>query len=846
MRRIVLAASLVLCLVAAAAAGAATLDRGFGDDGVVLTGFGPHADVRKHAARQVQVEPSGRIVLGVGGPRGTFTVERLTAAGALDASFGGDGRVTTAISARAMAVVPDGGVVVAGSTGAGNPGRDLAVTRYRPDGKVDRGFGRRGTFHLDAGLEDFAEAIALQPDGTIVVAGRSLCPAHTPGCGYYTSSTLVLLRLGPSGQLLSRTAFKLRSEAEGKAVAGDGRIVVATGSNGRSRPALLVAFTRAGKVEKRFGHRGSVELVGAPDPTTLAAAAGGGSLLAGYGPVRGNFARRLLADGSPDPSFGEGGTATCTPTRNEHDAEGQASVAPLPDGKVLLSGGHGNCALARLLPDGTLDPSFGEGGRVEASAPLGGQVEKVAAGPGETTIVVRWHTGVGFRLARYTASGALDPSFGTAGVATVPVSAETFDQVNALVPLRGGRLLAVGTRQCADYSCGEFALARYRADGELDRSFGRGGRVSTPLSGEGLATAAAIERGGDIVVGGAIGVRAYGELHETRPTLARYKPGGSLDKGFGHGGIVTVPAAKGEDVQFNGVAIAPDGDIVAVGEASCTQSGRKKCGKRYCSECGSYFVARFHRGGGLDRAFGEGGVLRIDVGRNDEDHDGGRAVAIRPDGRILIAGHSYLGGFGLVRLLPDGRRDPTFGHRGIVHTYFATTLRDSDGKRFQLEVGRPGYALTLLPGGKFLVAGGSVVPSHQGYEHPTNHGVVVRYRADGSVDPTFGHDGLTDVNGLAIRALSVDRCGRAVVAGADAVDGSPTAFGAARLLPSGALDRTFGRPTTRLRLGTGAESRANAIAVSGDRVILGGLASADGAGDEFALAALKGGRGCRR
>jgi uncharacterized delta-60 repeat protein len=846
MRRIVWGAALLICLAFAAVAGATTLDRGFGDGGVVMTGFGSHLDLRAHTASEVEVEPSGRVVLGIGGPRGTFTVERVTATGALDPGFGSGGAVTTAINGRAVAVSPGGSVVVAGSTGAGNPGRDIAVSRYDADGKLDRSFGRGGTYSLDASREDFAEAVALQPDGTIVVAGQATCPAHTPGCGYYGSSKLVLLRLSPSGRLLSRTDYKLAEAEIGMAVAGDGRILVITESAGRNHPPRLIAFTPGGKLETAFGSNGAAAVGGNPETGSFTVAADGDLLYTAYS-AQGYYVHRFLPDGSPDPSFGGSGSIRCVPTPNDiNNGESAARVAALPDGGVLTSGGPADCALARFLPDGSPDLGFAGIGRVEASAAVGGDVQDVAAGPGETALVLRWQTGVGFRLARYTVAGALDPSFGDGGVATVTAKASTFDQVNALVPLPKGKLLAVGTSQCGDWSCGEFALARYLRGGRLDRSFGEGGRVTTPFEGEGLATSAAIQRGGRIVVGGAVGTRAYGELHSTSPTLARYKPDGALDTGFGRDGIVTVPSAKGEDAQWNGVAIAPDGDIVAVGEASCTQGGKRECGKRYCSECGTYVAARFHPGGALDRSFGKGGVERIDVGHNNEDHDAGRAVAVEPDGKILIAGHSYLGGFGIVRLLPDGRRDPTFGHGGIVKTYFSILLHEKGAKPVAFEVGRPGYALALLPSGKFLVAGGSETPKHEGYGHPTNHGVVVRYLPDGKIDPTFGDGSLTEIGDLAIRALTVDGCGRPVVAGAYSRASKTTSFGAARLLPSGAVDHSFTKGVGHLTLGSGQESRANAIAVGGNDVILGGVASNDGAGDDFALAALHAGRSCHR
>jgi uncharacterized delta-60 repeat protein len=845
MRCVVAMGALLLCLLGAAiAVGATGVDPGFGRRGVVLTGFGSHVDVRDHSAKEITVEPSGKVVLGITGPRGIFTVERLTATGAPDRGFGDAGVVTAAINGQAMAVTPVGGVVVVGSQGEDNPGRDIAVTKYGPDGQVDRSFGHHGTYRLDAGLEDFGEAVALQPDGTIVVAGRSQCPGRTRHCPYETSSRLVLLRLSPDGRLLSRTDRRLSStDPVGMAVAADGRILVATAAAGRYRPPLLIAFDRTGKLATSFGHKGSVQVVPSPAAPTLTLAADGDPLYASNPYSPDTRVHRLLPDGSPDGSFGKDGAVACKPTRNQYGEANWTGFAPESDGKLLIAGGNGDCALARYLPDGSLDPSFGEGGRVEASVALGGRVEGVAAGPRESALVLRWQVGVGFRLARFLADGSVDRSFGRGGLATVKVKARTFDQVNALLPLHKGRLLAVGSSQCGDWSCGEFALARYLPDGSLDRSFGRRGLVTTPFAGEAVATSAAIQPDRDIVVAGTVGVRAAGELHETRPTLARYRPGGDIDNGFGEGGIVTLPARKGEDVRFNGVAIAPGGDIVAVGEADCRRE--KRCGPRYCAECSDFFVARFGPHGALDRAFGQRGVLRIRFPRSHEYNDAARAVAIRPDGRIVIAGHAWQGGFALVRLLPDGRRDPSFGHHGIVNTYFAITLHGEGGKPFDLGVPRRGYALRLLADGRILVAGGLVAPN-QAQAHPANHGVVARYLADGRLDPSFGDGGITEIDGLAIRALTVDRCGQTVVAGAASKDRSPTGFGAARLLPSGAIDHRFGAPSVQLHLGTGTESRANAIALSGDRVVLGGVASNDGAGDEFALAALRSGPGCSR
>ena len=134
------------------------------------------------------------------------------------------------------------------------------------------------------------------------------------------------------------------------------------------------------------------------------------------------------------------------------------------------------------------------------------------------------------------------------------------------------------------------------------------------------------------------------------------------------------------------------------------------------------------RGPVLDPSFGTGGWVSNDHGGGDSVLD----VAIQPDGKILALGNANEGYFGIERHLPDGSLDNSFGTSGLVVT-------DADPDSFWDEP----KAITLLPDGRFLVAG-SV--ARAGFGAP----VVIRYRADGSVDTTFG------VDGRAFPALGVD------------------------------------------------------------------------------------------
>jgi uncharacterized delta-60 repeat protein len=367
--------------------------------------------------------------------------------------------------------------------------------------------------------------------------------------------------------------------------------------------------------------------------------------------------------------------------------------------------------------------------------------------------------------------------------------------------------------------------------------------VKTEPDGVGVAAAAAIQPDGRIVVVGGSGEREYGELKQERLAVARFLPNGHLDSSFGGGGIVTVPSASGENVQANAVAIARNGDIVVAGGASCDDSER--CGGRYCSECGEFVIARLRPGGSLARNFGRGGTLRVDIGRSSEDHDAARAVAIEPNGKIVVAGRTYLGGFGLLRLTADGRRDPTFGRHGIVRTRFYVRLRDSKGKAFKISVNRPATSLALTAGGKIVVAGGTDYRGRRGRIY-RNHGAVVRYLPSGAIDRSFGKGGRIDTGRLAVNALTLDRCGRLVLAGGFNPRKGVDRFGIARRLPSGAPDRSFARGVAQLAVGSEEDSFANGVALSRGAVVAGGVGGHEGGGTDFALVALRGRGGCRR
>ncbi len=189
-------AGLVLIVTAGPADGApGALDRSFGGDGRVTTNITQRPD----GAAAVVVQPDGRIVAGGSTAAGRFALIRYLPNGALDPSFDFDGRVVTGLGretsgVRGLALQPDGKIVAVGSLFAGT-GPVFKVVRYLPDGRRDARFGDHGVATADfPNYEDLATSVALQSDGRIVVAGWT-------GSGGDTGATFAVARFLPGGRL---------------------------------------------------------------------------------------------------------------------------------------------------------------------------------------------------------------------------------------------------------------------------------------------------------------------------------------------------------------------------------------------------------------------------------------------------------------------------------------------------------------------------------------------------------------------------------------------------------------------------------------------------------------------
>ena len=392
---------------------------------------------------------------------GVFAAAAASAAsghGSLDPSFGAGGKVTTSIGsfsvAQAVAVEPDGKLFVAGTTST-KVGDSVALARYLPNGSLDRTFGRNGRVITPVGpycCEGYVSALVVQADGKPVLAGTSINSEGTDfDRGYvlrWNANGSLDRGFGKGGEVIfGSNVGETTSVAEGLVVRPDGKLVV----SGAFIPEDLVYDTA----------------------------------LVRYDP-----------DGTPDPSFGNGGVVR-TP-----GAGGAGPLLLQGDGK-LVAGRAGSISqgyfFARYNANGGLDRSFGRGGRTPR-IPLGqdGWIAGAAFEPDGKLVVAGTtlddtDSVESITLARFDRRGNLDTSFGTRGTVTTSIAGSTCSGAATVAVQKDGKIVVGGhqRRVCGNEGSAAaetgFALFRYTAKGRLDPSFGSGGVVVTPMRSEGVA-----------------------------------------------------------------------------------------------------------------------------------------------------------------------------------------------------------------------------------------------------------------------------------------------------------------------------------------------------------------------
>ena len=483
------------------------------------------------------------------------------APGDLDPSFDGDGRIVLPFIGSPVETLrqPDGRIVIAGTVD-----EDFAVWRLNPDGSPDRSFGGGdGAAVADFDGSDWASSAALQPDGKILVAGPT---GYGPGIARFRPDGSLDPTFDPGGaegdgrKVLDTSAAALSADAV--TALPDGTIAVIGSHWSVKSPAdfTITRLTSTGAV-----HEKATELAdfGGEDwAVTGGPAPGGGVVVVGTTNLAGD-AERVIAvarydgEGALVDSFSDDGKTTLGPGD-------PTDVLTAPDGRVLVVSklANGDPRVTRLTREGDLDATFGDGG----TAAGGFDGEKLA-----------WQI-----------AAALRPD---------------------------GRMFVAGTAAGAT----EFAVARLGATGVLDATFGSGGLATVPFSSVSVASAAVVQPDGKLVVAGATLQGLAARLTVVRllgdPTSA---PTGG--PGPGPATPTSVPRCAGRRATIVGTAGRDTLRGTARADVIVALGGRDRVLARAGNDlvCAGAGNDRVLGAGGRDRLVGEGGRDRL-VGDGGRD-----------------------------------------------------------------------------------------------------------------------------------------------------------------------------------------------------------------------------------
>ncbi len=741
-----------------------TLDNTFSGDGF----FTLFDNSQFESANAVAIQPDGKIVV-VGGEGGTATeafVFRLNTDGTLDTTFSGDGIQVIVNSGNGLAVViqPSDSKIVIGTSSIGNnlpTVNQTVIIRLNTDGSLDSTFDGDGRAFVNPRIY-LPNGLALQTDEKIILAGQ-----HSPS----TVHDVAVVRLSTNGAL--DNSFD-----------GDGvvRTTIPTGSG----EARCVTVQSDGKI-----------VIG-----------GGAELTIGYDPLL----IRYSSDGTLDAGFDGDGIKNIQLVAN-NESYYINDIVQQTDGKIVgISDRSGTFSfsipddffLVRVDTDGSIDNSFDANGVVKSpwcengtdlSLQTDGKI--VALGSldrSDSTTSVH-----GICVQRYNTDGSFDTSLNLASPnGKAILSMYGFTSVEAIAGLPTGKIMVAGWGEGTLAGINVAKLIRLNANGTLDTTFMNEGvyersnsTTSTYFYDLHVMNDGSFFVAGDFAINGAM--------------LVKFTSAGVPDTTFSGDGLAfTANAAR-----FHAVTVQPDGKVIGCGSSgSATRNGR---------------IARFSATGVFE-AFAANTLGAS--GNNSEIFECG----LQTDGKIVVAGYGFDGVSDSVRVsrhLSTLSVDTTFGTSGVVTTDMSTTLDDR------------ATDMVVQTNDRIVVSSTGIGTNGD------RDFAVIRYEPNGALDlnftENFGNNGislipfgLTDPNDEA-NALLLEPPGTIVVGGLS-TNAAGNRFAVAKLNPNGNLRSgfaTFGRLISAF---PNNDARINALAFQFDGKILAGGRTWNGSDYDFAIA----------
>lgn len=591
------------------------LDSSFGNEGVV------HANtedkLEESTANGLAVREDGTILVA-----GSRSLLALSSGGALESSFGKGGVAEAANGPKVLLALSGGEAILASSESCCSGTGDFVLSRYRADGSLNTEFGSGGRTSLDVGAFDEASALALAPDGSIVLAGGAASPESCGGgeCPF----TPILARFDSDGALDSGFGQGGRTPLEfpggspgytyvpriaGLAISPSGQILAAGGA-GRRSDAFVLARGPNGGADPSFGSLGSVgEIRTVPSITEalgLAIGPSGDILTSAWSDSGAHSARTVLLSSRPigdiDTEVGSGSRFVVSETDSEIRADGHNRYYSVAG----AGGARGRAYIARFDDRGRRDPHYGSQGaaRLPAHFDIGSLAVRRS---GEALVVGRIAHRFGMAAFKLTPQGRPDRRFGRDGLALIGFGRGVKAMALSAAFDRQGRVVLFGNE-------GPYAgMARLLPNGRPDLDFAYHGRQPYMPGLANEESAVAIAPDGGILIAAA----PEAELTPLPTTLIRFRRDGIRDRTFGHNGLVRVHAGAPMVGFFGGRRI-----ILVSGNGLFGENG--------------VAIRAFRGDGRADLHFGRHGV--VIAARAQSRPFRPVAAARQPGGRLVIAG----------------------------------------------------------------------------------------------------------------------------------------------------------------------------------------------------------------
>jgi uncharacterized delta-60 repeat protein len=588
------------------------LDNTFGTGGLVNTSAGAGSEITS-----IVIQSDGKIIAGGFGGNGyTSAVARYNTNGTLDNTFGTNGILIQSfgdpVSSFSAVAIQNGNRIIAAGYVTNKKAYDqAAIIRLNNNGVLDSTFGTDGiVVDSTLGSTSYLNSLTIQDDGKIVAAGT------------YNSLDGIITRLDTNGVPDSKFGnngnvsidiSNFLVQALSVVSQNDGKLLMA-GNLGDF--AALYRLNNDGTFDNGFGTNGVgsitslssaniIKSIGVQNDQQIIAA---GFTKNGKDTV---FAvARYNQDGSLDNSFGSSGIDTLRVGTSKSAA---SSAAVQKDGKIVLAGytfggNDEGFALARFNSNGFIDNSLGTNSNGTVITPIG------ISNSSANSVVIQSDgkilaggqsfdgTNYNFTLARYTAGGSLDNTFGKAGIATTSIGL-FISNISSLALQTDGKIIAAGfsttgaTRKI-------FTLVRYNPNGDVDTTFGQGGIVTTSLGGS---------RAGNIILisstinsvnltnDGKIIAVGNSTTNDTSDfTLVRYNNDGSIDTTFGTHGIV-ITRIRGTNSVARSAVLESNGKIIATGYSNNGSNS-------------DFTVIGYNPDGNIDSTFGTKGITMNTTG----------------------------------------------------------------------------------------------------------------------------------------------------------------------------------------------------------------------------------------